>query len=186
MSSPSRYTITAERATIAQLAGRSVHQRQIAAGLTFVCSDGKLNRSVLKFAAEGVADVVVAAQLPLVATPDKLTAALEQHGIPADLAQAAVASIAASNSIKSKAEQPNDRQACDLLTSYLVASPYLGGVKTVVPTPPLGTPANAKPEPSADIRPPQHENVVAVGDYPPVHRPTDADADADADTEASS
>jgi hypothetical protein len=162
----SRLTIHATIAAISQLAAEGQHRRQVAGSLSFACTDGSLNKTVLKLAAEGVAARVVAAQLPFFVTPAQLLGGLTRLGIPAEAATNAVDAIAATNAVKVPEEQPSDRGSATILISHLVGVPSLAGIKNIQPTADVALDAPPAELIDAVTLPPAHENPVTEGDYP--------------------
>lgn len=167
MHPPSRLTIEADYQTIAYLAARAQHRRQVAASLTFACtSDPSPNKNVLKLASEGTADVIVSAQLPFFVTPEALSDGLAKLGVKAETVREVVGQVAAANAVKPAREQVRDGQAAQLLTSHLVASPYIRGVN-IRPTAEAADPTPERgPDPTVDARPPAHESPVSEDDWP--------------------
>jgi hypothetical protein len=170
MANTSRLIIEAQLAPIAQLAGEALHRRQMGAALTFVCTDAKVNRTVLKYAAEGAAARIVAAQLPLFVTPQQLHAGMTNLGVSADTADAVIGQLAQAMAIRDEHEQVSDAQAAELITSHLVSVPSLAGLKRMRPT---SEPAPAPPvEPAAG--PSVFEMPPGDGRRPPTQLAVDA------------
>ncbi len=137
MANVSEVIIRAHPEAVAYLAALGTHRKQLSARITFEhAGDGiPPTKTAFKAASEAVAAIIAAAQYPFWIEPADLVRAVEQQSISRPVAQAAVATLEASDSIKPAAEQPNADQVATLLTSLLVSNPYLGrGIKEVRPT----------------------------------------------------
>jgi hypothetical protein len=189
MANTSRLIIEAQLAPIAQLAGEALHRRQIGAALTFVCTDAKVNRTVLKYASEGAAARIVAAQLPLFVTPQQLHAGMTNLGVSADTATLVIQQLNAAMAIREEHEQVNDKQAAELITAHMASVPSLAGLKRMrpasepAPAPPVEPaagppvfempPGDGRRPPTAAAGPPRHENPVSEDGYPDLDTPAD-------------
>ena len=137
MANVSEVIIRANPDAVAYLAAAGTHRKMVAARITFEHTGDGMSptKTAFKAAAEGAAALISAAQYPFWIEPADLVRAVEQQSISRPVAQAAVATLEASDSIKPVAEQPNADQVVTLLTSLLVSNPYLGrGIKDIRPT----------------------------------------------------
>ena len=135
MSNPSRVTITANAEAIAYLAAWQQH-RDMIAGRISIEWDGSDAvsplRTAFKAAARSAASILSANQIPAFLTPDQLIRAVEQQSITRPVAQQAVATLEATNSVLPADCQPNDQQVADILCGILCADPYVSrGIKGV-------------------------------------------------------
>jgi hypothetical protein len=150
--------VNAPLATIARLAGEEYLRKASAEAFTFVCPDGDPGKTLLKYAAAGLAGHLTAESFPWPLTGDEYRAGLERLGVKRDLAQLVQDQLAAAGSLRPAAERPGPGVAADFLLSRLGANPYaqLKGIR------PVDAPAADEPAPA--VGPPERDPNPVVAD----------------------